>query len=114
MEIYEQIIKDTLETLISDGYETKEQILKRWEEGDTQNDFGNIDGSRTCSTYEAEETLKKAGFPFNSDINELLESVGYNIGDLLERGAEVIDVIICELLALSMVDKLRNTELVGA
>lgn len=108
METYKEIIKDTLTTLIADGDETKDEILNRWEEGDTQNDFGNIDGSRTCSRYEAEETLKRAGFPFNSEINELLEDAGYNIGELLAQGAEVTDVIICELLVLTMLDELRK------
>ena len=108
MEIYEQIIKDTLDDLVACGDETKEEILDRWAEGNTEDDFGNLSGSRTFSTYEAEETLKKAGFPFNSDINDLLTSVDYNIGDLLERGAETIDVIICELLVGSMVDDLRK------
>lgn len=106
METYKAIIKDTLDDLISQGDETKEEILKRWSEGDTRDDFGNLSGSRTFSTYEAEQTLKEAGFPFNSEINELLEDVGYNISELLERGAEVIDVIICELLAMQLSSEL--------
>lgn len=108
METYEQIIKDTLNDLVACGDETKDQILNRWAEGDTQDDFGNMSGSRTFSTYEAEETLKQAGFPFNSEINDLLASVGYDIGELLERGAETVDVIICELLVGSMIDELRK------
>lgn len=108
METYRQIIKDKLDELVACGDETKDEILNRWEDGDTQDDFGNLSGSRTFSTYEAEETLKHAGFPFNSEINELFEEVGYNIGELLDRGAEVIDVIICELLVPSMIDELRK------
>lgn len=108
METYKEIIKAKLQDIIADGYETKEEILARWAEGDTQDDFGNLSGSRTFSTYKAEQTLLKAGFPFNSDINDLLESVGYNMNDLLAKGAETIDVIICELLVGSMVEDLRN------
>lgn len=108
METYKDIIKEKLQDIIADGYETKEEILNRWAEGDTQDDFGNLSGSRTFSTYEAEQTLAKAGFPFNTEINDLFDEVGYNMGDLLAKGAETIDVIICELLAPQMVAELRN------
>jgi hypothetical protein len=99
MEHYKQEIKNTLADIVADGYETRAQVLKRWEEGDTQNDFGNIDGSRFCNAWKAKEALAAAGFPFNDEINELFEEVGYNVGELLNRGPEVVDVIICELLA---------------
>lgn len=108
METYKDIIKAKLQDITADGYETKEQILARWADGDTQDDFGNLSGSRTCNTYEAEQTLLKAGFPFNAEINDLLDEVGYNMGNLLARGAETIDVIICELLAPQMVDELSK------
>lgn len=108
METYKEIIKDKLNELIANGDETKDEILNRWAEGDTQDDFGNLSGSRTFSTYEAKETLNRAGFPFNSEINELFEEAAYNISELLERGAEVIDVVICELLVGSMIDELRK------
>ena len=38
--------------------ETREQVLARWEDGDTQDDFGNMTGSRFCNAYKAEEALK--------------------------------------------------------
>ena len=98
MEHYKKIILDTLEELEGDG-RTREEILKAWAEGETEDDFGNMSGSRTFSTYQAEEDLKAAGFPFDEDINSLFEEVGYNMAELLERGPEVVDVIICELLA---------------
>lgn len=98
MEYYEQVIKDTLEELVEEGYETKEEILKRWSEGDTRDDFGNITGSRECSRYKAEEALKKAGFPFNEELNEVLINVGYDLS-IINNGPEVVDVILCELIA---------------
>ena len=98
MEHYENIIKETLEDLTGDG-RTREEILKAWADGDTGDDFGNMTGSRTFSTWQAEQDLTAAGFPFNSDINDLFAECDYDMGELLERGAEVIDVIICELLA---------------
>lgn len=108
MEHYKQIILDRLEDLTADR--PRAEILKAWAECETGDDFGNMSGSRTFSTWQAEEDLKAAGFPFNDDINELLEDVGYNMGELLERGPEVIDVIICELLAPSIAAELLEDE----
>lgn len=98
MEYYKQVIRDTLDEIVNDGEETREQVLDRWADGDTQDDFGNMTGSRFCNTYKAEEALKEAGFPFDYDLNELLKEFGYDMGELLERGAEVVDVVLCELV----------------
>lgn len=49
METYKTIIKDRLDGIVENEDETRNDVLKRWAEWDTQNDFGNIDGSRTCS-----------------------------------------------------------------
>lgn len=96
MEYYKQEIKEVLENLVDEGNETKEEIIKRWEDGDTQDDFGNMTGSRFCSTWKAEEALKQAGFPFDEDLNAMLQEVGYDFS-ILNKGAEVVDVILCEL-----------------
>lgn len=98
MDHYKNIILDTLEDLAGED-RTRTEILKAWAEGETENDFGNYDGSRTCNAWQAEEDLKAAGFPFDEDLNGLFEEVGYSMAELLSRGPEVIDVIICELLA---------------
>jgi len=98
MDYYKKIILDKLEDLAGED-RTRADILKAWAEGETEDDFGNYSGSRTFSTWQAEEDLKAAGFPFDEDINGLLEDVGYNMAELLSRGPETIDVIICELLA---------------
>lgn len=112
MEYYEKEIAETLEDIINDGDETREEILRRWADGDTQNDFGNIDGSRFCNAYKAQEALKEAGFPFDEELNGLLEDCGYNL-TILDRGAEVVDVILCELIApiyaSEQLDNLRET-----
>lgn len=109
MEYYKNEIKAILEDKIAEGDETKEEILKRWEEGDTQDDFGNMTGSRFCSRYKAEQALIEAGFPFNDVLNDLLEDVGYDL-TILNRGAEVVDVILCELVAPYVIDELRGEE----
>lgn len=108
MEYYKQQIRETLDDIVNDGYETREEVLKRWEDGDTQDDFGNMTGSRFCSTYKAEQALKEAGFPWDGELVDLIESVGYELGDLMKRGAEVIDVILCELVAMQTIDELRG------
>ena len=110
MEYYKQVIKDTLDDIVNDGYETREEILNRWENGETQDDFGNLTGSRFCSTYKAQEALKEAGFPFDDDLNDLLKEFGYDMAELLNRGAEVVDVVLCELtlLGTSVINELRE------
>ena len=106
MEYYKNEIADILADKVAEGYETKAEILKRWEEGDTQDDFGNLTGSRFCSTYKAEEALKKAGFPFDEELNQILQDVGYNM-DILNKGAEAVDVILCELVAPYIIEELK-------
>ena len=107
MEYYKQEIADILADKVAEGYETKEEILNRWADGDTQDDFGNLTGSRFCSTYKAQEALKEAGFPFDGELNGLLEDVGYNM-DILNKGAEAVDVILCELVAPYIIEELRG------
>lgn len=107
MEHYTEIIKNRLEDLTGDG-RTREEILKDWSEGNTEDDFGNLSGSRTFSTYQAQKDLEEAGFPWDDEINQLLGEGGYNAGELVEKGAEIVDVIICELLAPIVADELRE------
>lgn len=107
MEYYKQVIKDTLEDIVAEGYETREEVLNRWADGDTQDDFGNITGSRFYNRYKAEEALREAGFPFNEELNDLLEEVGYDM-TILNRGAEVVDVILCELTVPYMIEELKE------
>ena len=106
MEYYKNEIAEVLADKVAEGYETKEEILKRWEDGDTQDDFGNLAGSRFCSAYKAQEALKKAGFPFDEELNSLLEEAGYNM-DILNKGAEVVDVILCELVLPYIIEELK-------
>lgn len=107
MDYYKQVIRDTLDEIANEGYETREEVLKRWEDGDTQDDFGNLTGSRFCSTYKAQEALKEAGFPFNEELNAMLADCGYDL-TILDRGAEVVDVILCELAVAYVIDELKG------
>lgn len=107
MEYYKEEIKEVLENLVDEGNETREEIIKRWEDGDTQDDFGNMTGSRFCSTWKAEEALKQAGFPFDEDLNAMLQEIGYDFS-ILNKGAEVVDVILCELTVPYVIDELKE------
>lgn len=107
MEYYKQVIKDTLDDIVNDGYETREEILNRWADGDTQDDFGNMTGSRFCNAYKAEQALKEAGFPFDEELNAMLADCGYDL-TILDRGAEIVDVILCELAVAYTIDELRG------
>lgn len=98
MKHYVKIIEDILEDLVAEGDESRVEILKRWAEGDTRDDLGNLTGSRECSSYKAELALKEAGFPFNEDLNELLIDAGYDM-TIIEKGPEAVDVILCEVIA---------------
>lgn len=109
MEYYKSIIKDIFDDLIRCGDESKEEILKRWENGETEDDFGNLSGSRTFSTAEAERCLADAGYPFNDELNDLLSEYGYDLS-ISSKGAETVDVILCEIIMWTMLDELRNYE----
>ena len=106
MEYYKNEIKEVLQNLIDDGYETKEEILQRWEDGDTQDDFGNMTGSRFCNRWKAEEALKEAGFPYDEELNNILSDCGYDLS-ILNRGPEVVDVILCELVVSYVINDLK-------
>ena len=63
---------------------------------------GNGSGSYTFSTYQAEQNI--AELLFDDDfIDELEGNFGGNLGDLIKRGAEAVDVT-ARCLALYYVD----------
>ena len=113
MDYYKNEILNVLDEIVSEGYETRAEVLKRWRSGDTQDDFGNLTGSRFCNRYKAEEALKEAGFPFNEELNDLLTDVGYDFS-ILDKGAEAVDVILCELVAMQYVDDIIEKDIQDA
>ena len=98
MEYYKKIIEDKLKELVECNDEADFQVAKRWLEGDTQDDFGNLSGSRTFNSNKARQALFEAGFPFDDGLLDLINDAGYDLS-IIKRGAEAVDVIICELLA---------------
>lgn len=63
---------------------------------------GNGSGSFTFSTYQAEQNIAELIFD-DEFIDELEQNFGGNLGDLIKRGAECVDVT-ARCLALYYVD----------
>jgi len=107
MEDYKKLCRELIEDYISDvqgwdGTKTRKERKEALEalQEDTENVFGNIDGSRTCNTYEAQQFIDKSGAIWDTDIHELFEELGEDYFlQTLKRGAETLDVVICELVA---------------
>lgn len=53
---------------------------------------GNASGSYYCNTYKAQEQIQNSGLLFDEAFISYLEDMGMNIGELLSKGAEVVDV----------------------
>lgn len=111
MEAYEKLVRELIEDHISDvqGWDktkTRKDILEALQE-DTENVFGNLDGSRTCNTYEAERFIDKSGAMWDSEIHDLFDEIDDDyFFETLKRGAETLDVVICELLAPQVIDEM--------
>lgn len=111
MEDYKKLCKELIEDHISDvqGWDkakTRKEILEALLD-DTENVFGNIDGSRTMSTYEAQQFIDKSGAIWDSDIHDLFDGIGDDyFFDCLKRGAETLDVVILELLSNQVINEM--------
>lgn len=111
MEDYTKLCKSLIEDHISDvkawdKTKTRKSILTDLLD-DTDNVFGNMDGSRTCSTYEAQQFLDKSGAIWDDDIHALFEDIGDDyFADTLKRGAETLDVVILELLSNQVISEM--------
>lgn len=108
MNDYKKLCRDLIEEYIYQrqyeevGQDNKTSVKDILNEllDDTQNVFGNLDGSRTCNTYEAEQFINKAGAVFDQDIIELFNDIDPEYhAQTLARGPEIYDVVILELLA---------------
>ena len=109
--LIEEHITDTVSWSLQNG-ETKsrEEVLNDLLD-DTQNVFGNIDGSRTYSTYEAQQFIDKSGAIWDDDILDLFSEIGDDyFTSTLKRGAETLDVEILELLAPQIISEMLEVE----
>lgn len=115
MEDYTKLCKELIEDHITDTQawdktKTRKEILTDLLD-DTQNVFGNIDGSRTMSTYEAQQFIDKSGAIWDEDILDLFEDIGDDyFTETLKRGAEILDVVILELLSGQVISEMLESE----
>lgn len=119
MEDYKKLCKELIEDHIRDtqAYQkqdknigvavlTRKQILNDLLD-DTQNVFGNLDGSRTCNTYEAQQFIDKSGAIWDTDIHDMFDAISDDyFTETLKRGAETLDVVILELLSNQVISEM--------
>jgi len=115
MEEYTKLCKELIEDHISDvqGWDktkTRKDVLEALLD-DTENVFGNMDGSRTCNTWEAQQFINKSNAIWDEDIHELFEQIGDDyFAETLKRGAETLDVVILELLSNQVINEMLEQE----
>ncbi len=111
MDDYKKLARELIEDHITDvvGWDktkTRKQVLKDLQE-DTQDVFGNMSGSRTCSTYKAEQFINKANAVFDDEIISLYADMGDDyMSETLKRGAETFDVVTLELVAPEVISEM--------
>ena len=116
MENYKKLVRDLIEQNINDYItwnkgETRTDAVKHMVEDGFGDLFGNISGSRTCSTYEAQKFISEAGGVWNEEIRELFDEISDEYFDeTLKRGAEVFDVVICELVSNGVLYDIARAE----
>ena len=85
---------------------TRREILEQLQD-DTQDVFGNMSGSRTYSTYDAEQFINKSNAVFDTDIADLYASISDTyLSETLARGAETFDVVTLELIAPEVINEM--------
>lgn len=112
MEDYKKLCKELLEQHITDTMDwdkktTRKAVLLDLQENGNENIFGNIDGSRTYSTYEAQQFIDKSGAIWDEEIHDLFAGMGDDyFFETLKRGAETLDVVILELLSGQVISEM--------
>lgn len=116
MENYRKLCRELLEDAIEerityDGGLTRREVLENISENGTEDIFGNMTGSRTCNTYEAQKFIDDAGAIWDEDIHQLFEEMGEDyFSETLKRGPETLDVVILELLSYQVIDEMLTEE----
>lgn len=113
MNDYKQLCKDIIEDHIEDvqGWDNTKNRADILNEllDNTEDVFGNMTGSRTCNSYEAEQFINKAGAVFDQDIIDLFNDIDPEYhAQTLARGPEVYDVVILELLAPQVISDMLS------
>lgn len=116
MESYKKLTRDLIEQEIgeymtwNDGA-TRADAMKYMADNGFENLFGNIDGSRTYNTYAAQKFLEESGALFDDDIRDLFNDISDTyFAETLARGAETLDVVICELVGQRELYEMASAE----
>ncbi len=106
-----ELINDHItESIDWDKTKTRNDILAELQD-DTQNVFGNLDGSRTCSTWEAQQFIDQSGAIWDDDILDMFSDISDDyFTETLKRGAEILDVVILELLAPQVISEMLEAK----
>lgn len=114
MEQYKTLAKELINQHIEytqswDKTATRKDILSKLAEGETEDVFGNMTGSRTCNTYEAQQFINNSNAVFDEDIIDLYNEISDDyMSETLKRGAEVFDVITLELVAPEVINEMME------
>ena len=114
MEAYKTLVRELIEDHLSDNvpayFETRRDALDALRE-DHDDVFGNMTGSRTCNTWEAQKFIDESGAIWDEDILDLFAGLGDDyFTETLKRGAETLDVVICELVADQVIEDMIDEE----
>lgn len=116
MESYKKLTRDLIEQEIGEYIEwnegaTRGDAMKHMADNGFEDLFGNITGSRECSTYRAKKFLSESGAVWDDEIRDLFAEIGDDyFTETLARGAEVLDVVICELVANGVLYEMADAE----
>jgi len=115
MDNYKKLAKELIEDHITDTLsynkdETRRQVLLDMQENGNEDVFGNMSGSRTCNTYEAQQFIDKSGAMWDDEILDMFNDLGEDyFTQTLKRGAETLDVVILELLSSQVISELLES-----
>ncbi len=104
MEDYKKLVRELVEDHITermsyDKAETRKSVLDALLD-DTEDVFGNLTGSRTCNTWKAQQFIDASHAIWDDEILSLYSDLGDDyLASTLARGAEIFDVVTCELVA---------------
>lgn len=116
MDEYKTQVIDDLKTWAEEGDAaglTMDELKDRLQDPTwTDSITGNGSGSYYCNAYKAREMIDKTHLLWDGDFLSALESYGQNIGELIERGPEVVDVW-ARCIALEYLDDEELTEATG-
>ena len=77
----------------AEGVETVEELRDRLQDPSWSDSItGNATGSYYCNTYKAQEMVQKSNLIFDEDFLHYLDCLGCQIGDIIAKGAETLDV----------------------